>query len=81
MAFPLIPFIAGAVIGGLATYLYENEKARKQVRKTTGTVTHTVAKGVGTLKRKVSGATDKTAAVAPKEVPEAIEVSSSTEGE
>lgn len=26
MAFPLIPFIAGAVVGGLATYLYQSRQ-------------------------------------------------------
>lgn len=33
MALPLVPFIAGAVIGGAAIYLYRDKKTRKRIKK------------------------------------------------
>lgn len=66
MAFPLIPFVAGAVVGGLASYLYKDDLARKGIKKTagsvtgrvketTGNVTHKVSDSVSGLKRRFSG--------------------------
>lgn len=36
MAIPLIPFVAGAVIGGLAAYLYRDDRLRRRVRTAAG---------------------------------------------
>lgn len=54
MAFPLIPFVAGAVIGGLAAFLYKDDKVRKSIGKTAGDVTRKVSEGVSDLRRKAS---------------------------
>jgi hypothetical protein len=39
MAIPLIPFVAGAVIGGLAAYLYRDDRLRRRMRHAAGDVT------------------------------------------
>lgn len=54
MAFPLLPFVAGAVVGGLATYLYENRQARTQIKKTAGDVTDKVKQTAGAVTQKMS---------------------------
>lgn len=36
MAIHLIPFVAGAVIGGIGVYFYRDEKLRKEVSRTAG---------------------------------------------
>jgi len=81
MAIPLIPLLAGAALGGLATYLYSDEKARKQLKKATSdvtdkakqtgnTVSRKVSAGVSTLKQKASRPTAK-----PKSASEEIAAS------
>ena len=35
MPFPFIPFVAGAVVGDLVTYLIKNDKARQLIHKKT----------------------------------------------
>ncbi len=77
MAIPLIPLLAGVAIGSLATYLYNDEKTRKQLKKaasgatdkakqTSDTVSRKVSAGVSSLKEKVSRSTTETK-VAPEE--------------
>lgn len=36
MAYHLIPFVAGAVVGGLAAYLFRDERLRKDLRQSAG---------------------------------------------
>jgi hypothetical protein len=55
MAVHLIPFVAGAVIGGLAAYFYRDEKLRADLRKTAGDVSDKVSEGLHGLREKVSG--------------------------
>lgn len=64
MAFPLLPFIAGAAIGGLATYLYENQKARSKINKAAGDVSDKVKQSTGAVTKKLS----KGDGSSPKEV-------------
>src|SRR6056297_397879 len=67
MAIHLIPFVAGAVIGGLGAYFYRDEKLRREVRRTTaelggrarktadqvsGKVSDTVSRGLGGVRAK-----------------------------
>jgi hypothetical protein len=65
MAIPLIPFVAGAVIGGLVAHFSKDEKLRKgikqaagdvsdKVRDTAGTVSHRVSEGFRGLRQKAS---------------------------
>ncbi len=65
MAFPLVPFLAGAVVGGLSIYFYKDERARKDLQKRAGVVSgkakeaagdvsHKVSEGIGALREKVS---------------------------
>ncbi len=52
MAFPLVPFVAGAVIGGLGAYFYRDEKLRKSVKR----ASHELP---GKVKRTASEVSDK----------------------
>ncbi|MFO8152674.1 hypothetical protein [Thioalkalivibrio sp.] len=38
MAYHLIPFVAGAVVGGLAVYLFRDEQLRDDLRRKTGSL-------------------------------------------
>ena len=59
MAFVVIPWVAGAVIGGVATYLYKDEHVREEVSRTAGNVTDQVKGAADTVTEKVSaGVTD-----------------------
>ena len=52
MAFPLVPFLAGAVLGGLGAYFYQDRKVRKVVSK--------AAKELpGKMKRSAADVSDK----------------------
>lgn len=66
MAYHLIPFVAGAVVGGLAVYLFRDEKARgdlrqsatsisRKVQQTAGEVSDKVAKGLSQARESVPG--------------------------
>ena len=46
MALPIIPFVAGAVVGGLGVYLFRNEKLRRVVGRTAGGMPGKVKKTV-----------------------------------
>lgn len=67
MAIPLIPFIAGAALGGLATYFYQDKTLRRNVnqsskklgeglKKTASTVTEQAQKSGTAVKKKVKHA-------------------------
>lgn len=79
MALHLIPFVAGAVIGGLTAYFYRDEKVRKEVRRsasdlshkvkaTAGDVSHKVSEGFSDLRRKVARTPQAEAEETPKAV-------------
>ncbi len=55
MALPLIPLVAGAVLGGLAAYLYKDEKLRRDIKRAADNVTDKVSDGFDGLRDKVSG--------------------------
>ena len=65
MAFPLVPFVAGAVIGGLGTYFYCDERLRSaasrtarelsgKAKRTAEGVSDTVSGGFRGLREKVA---------------------------
>lgn len=58
MALPLIPFVAGAVVGGLAAYLYRDERLRKRVRHTASDVGYRLKDTAETVGDKLSGVYD-----------------------
>lgn len=66
MAYHLIPFVAGAVIGGLAVYLYRDEELRgnlrqsaddlsRKVQETAGQVSGKVTRGLGQVRGSIPG--------------------------
>jgi hypothetical protein len=66
MAYPLIPFVAGAVVGGLAVCLVRDDRLRKDLRRsagslsrkaqvTAGEVSGKVAKGLGQVRASMAG--------------------------
>lgn len=54
MAIPLVPLFAGAVIGGLVTYIYKDEKARSAMSRTADDVTDKVKGTASSISGKVS---------------------------
>ena len=69
MAIPIIPFVAGAVVGGLSVYFYRDGRARGavgrtargltgKVKKTAGKVSDRVSEGFGGRRKKVSSKSD-----------------------
>ena len=50
MAFPMLPFVAGAVAGGLATLIYKDEKTRNAIKETSSNASEKTR----TTSRKVS---------------------------
>lgn len=54
MAYHLIPFVAGAVIGGLAVYLFRNEKVRGELRQSASSISRKVQQTAGEVSGKVS---------------------------
>lgn len=72
MAIHLIPFVAGAVFGGLGAYLYRDEKLRREVKRTAGVVGGKVTKTAGRVSGKVSaGFGELRQKVAPQETDQA----------
>ncbi len=61
MPLPLIPLVAGAVLGGLAAYLYKDEKLRRDIKRAAGNVSDKVSDGFDELRDKVSGKPGKAA--------------------
>lgn len=65
MAIPLVPLLAGAVIGSVLTYIYKDEKMRSSVVKTADDVSDKVkdlsekaGEGVTSLRNRVAGRCD-----------------------
>lgn len=54
MAIHLIPFVAGAVLGGLGAYFYRDEKLRREVKRTAGDLGGKVRKTADQVSGKVS---------------------------
>lgn len=54
MAYYLIPFVAGAVIGGLAVYLYRDEQLRGNLRQSAGDLSRKVQETAGEVSGKVT---------------------------
>lgn len=42
MALPLIPFVAGAAVGSLVTYLYKDESSKEKIKDTAQKLTDNV---------------------------------------
>lgn len=70
MAFPVIPFVAGALVGGLSVYLYRNETLRRvvgrsasglsgKVKRTAAEASDDVSDGPGGLDEKDTSETRK----------------------
>lgn len=59
MAFPLIPFIAGAVIGSLATYIYRDDKIRHEIKRSAGDLSSKVQHGAEEVSDKLTGRFDR----------------------
>lgn len=62
MAVPLIPFVAGAVVGGLVAYFYKDENVRREVRRAADEVSDAVSHNLDELKHRFrpdSGTTAK----------------------
>lgn len=54
MAIPLVPLVAGAVIGSLVTYLYKDEEVRSGISRKTGDVADKVKETAGNVQEKVT---------------------------
>jgi len=54
MAIVVIPWVAGAAIGSVATYLYKDKHIREEVSRTAGNVTDQVIGAANTVTEKVS---------------------------
>jgi hypothetical protein len=54
MAYHLIPFVAGAVVGGLAVYLFREEKVRDDLRQSATSISRKMQKTAGEVSGKVS---------------------------
>jgi hypothetical protein len=54
MAIQLIPFVAGAVIGGLVAHFYKDKKIRKGIKQAAGDVSDKVREATATVSNKVS---------------------------
>lgn len=79
MAIHLIPFVAGAVIGGLGAYFYRDEKLRKDVSRTASALTGKVKKTAGDVSGKVAeGFSDLRDKVAGKPAPAPVAKKAST---
>lgn len=62
MALPLIPLVAGAVLGSLATYLYKDDKLKRDLKRAAGNVSDKVSDGFEGLRDKVYGKTSSPSA-------------------
>ena len=54
MAYHLIPFVAGAVFGGLAVYLFRDEQVRDDLRQSATNISRKVQQTAGEVSEKVS---------------------------
>ena len=54
MAYHLIPFVAGTVIGGLAVYLFRDERVRKDLRQSAGSLSRKAQETAGEVSGKVA---------------------------
>lgn len=54
MAYHLIPFVAGAVVGGLAVYLFRDAKVRDDLRQSATSISRKVQQTAGEVSGKVS---------------------------
>lgn len=54
MAYHLIPFVAGTVIGGLAVYLFRDERLRKDLRQSAGSLSRKAQDTAGEVSGKVA---------------------------
>jgi len=54
MAYHLIPFFAGAVVGGLAAYLFRDERVRDDLRQSATRVSRKVQQTAGEVSGKLS---------------------------
>ncbi len=71
MALPLIPFVAGAVIGGLAAYLCKDKKLRNEIKKGASDASHKVSDGISGIRQRMSGKTAVSETAEGSESPEA----------
>jgi len=55
MAIAFIPWVAGAVIGGVAAYLYKDEHVRDSVSRTTGDISDKMKGAADAVTEKVTG--------------------------
>ncbi len=58
MAFPVIPFVAGALVGGLSVYLYGNETLRRVVGRSASNLSGKVKRTATQASGDVSGGPD-----------------------
>lgn len=54
MAYHLIPFVAGAVVGGLAVYLFGDERARQNLRQSADNLSRKAQRTAGQVSEKVT---------------------------
>jgi hypothetical protein len=54
MGYHLIPFVAGAVIGGLAVHLFRDERVREDLRRSAGTISRKVQQTAGKVSKGVT---------------------------
>lgn len=54
MAYHLIPFVAGTVIGGLAVYLFRDERLRKELRQSADSLSRKAQDTAGEVSGKVA---------------------------
>jgi gas vesicle protein len=54
MAYHLIPFVAGAVVGGLAVYLFRDEQVRDDLRQSATSISRKVQQTAAEVSGKVS---------------------------
>lgn len=54
MAYHLIPFVAGAVVGGVAVYLFGDERARQNLRQSADNLSRKAQRTAGKVSDKVT---------------------------
>lgn len=59
MAFPLVPFVAGAVVGGLTAYFARDEKMRRDLSETTDEVSGKLKQNIVSLKDRLGRSSAK----------------------
>jgi hypothetical protein len=66
MAVPLIPFVAGAVVGGLVAYFYKDENVRREARRAADEVSDVVSHNLDELKHRFRPDSRTTAKKSPE---------------